>query len=41
MKLTGKEPWEWKEEQQRVVEVLKQKVMENAILLIPDNTKPF
>ena len=41
MKLTGKEPWEWKEEQEKAVEVLKQKVIENAILLIPDNTKPF
>ena len=40
-KLTGKELWEWKEEQEKAVEVLKQKVIENAILLITDNTKPF
>ena len=25
-KLTGKEPWEWKEEQERAVETLKQKL---------------
>ena len=40
-RLTGKEPWEWKKEQEKAVETLKQKVIENAILLIPDNTKPF
>ena len=37
----GKEPWEWKEEQEKGIETLKQKVIENAILLIPDNTTPF
>ena len=39
--LMGKKDWTWGSEQQEAFEKLKKRIAENAILKMPDNTKPF
>ena len=39
--LTGKRDWVWGPEQQEAFEKLKQRIAENAVLVMPDNSKLF